>query len=243
MRKRAAWLPQVPPPHRQDNRPELGKQSASKAHRPGMAERWAAPAGPQRGEVDLALLGHDDALRRDLALAILQAAQQHDANALSLLRRVPGIGASLSLGLLYEMPDSQRFPRGQNVVSSCRLVKCAKESAGPRSGPSGTTSGKASRKWACSEAAVLCLRAHPAGQKSLRRLENKPGKGKALTVLAHKLARAVYDRRQRPTAFDMNKVLTGSRSGASEPGAAPATAGRRVGPMLCKHGTTASWTA
>jgi hypothetical protein len=86
-------------------------------------------------------------------------------------------------------------------------VKCAKASAGKRYGTSGTKIGNAYLKWAFSEAAVLFLRANPHGQKSLARLENKPGKGKALTVLAHKLARAVYYMLHRKTAFDMEKFL------------------------------------
>jgi hypothetical protein len=44
-------------------------------------------------------------------------------------------------------------------------------------------------------------------------LETKPGQGKALTVLAHKLARAVYYLLQRNTAFDMEKFLQASRVG------------------------------
>jgi hypothetical protein len=40
-------------------------------------------------------------------------------------------------------------------------------------------------------------------------LENKHGKGKALTVLAHQLARAVYFMLKRPTAFEMDKFLNG----------------------------------
>ena len=59
-------------------------------------------------------------------------------------------------------------------------------------GTSGTKIGNAHLKWAFSEAAVLFLRTNPAGQKYLARLEKKHGKGKALTILAHKLARAVY---------------------------------------------------
>ena len=105
------------------------------------------------------------------------------------------------------MHDIARFPRVQDFVSSCRLVKCAKESAGKRSGTSGTKIGNAYLKWAFSEAAVLFLRNHPAGQTYLARLEKKHGKGKALTVLAHKLARAVYYMLQRGTAFDMDKFL------------------------------------
>jgi len=100
-----------------------------------------------------------------------------------------------------------RFPRVQDFVSYCRLVKCAKESAGKRYGTSGTKIGNAYLKWAFSEAAVLFLRNNPAGQKYLARLEKKHGKGKALTILAHKLARAVYYMLKRGVVFDHNTFL------------------------------------
>jgi transposase len=67
------------------------------------------------------------------------------------------------------MHDIARFPRVQDCVSYCRLVTCAKESAGKRYGTSGTQIGNAYLKWAFSEAAVLFLRNNPAGQKSLAR--------------------------------------------------------------------------
>ena len=92
-------------------------------------------------------------------------------------------------------------------MSYCRLVKCAKESAGKRYGPSGTKIGNVYLKWAFSEAAVLFLRDNPAGQKYLTRLEKKHGQGKALTILAQHLARAVYSMLQRQTAFEMDKFL------------------------------------
>ena len=38
-------------------------------------------------------------------------------------------------------------------------------------------------------------------------LERKHGKGKALTVLAHKLARAVYHIWKKDTVFDQEKFL------------------------------------
>lgn len=141
--------------------------------------------------------------------SILKAATQRNSHTLSLLRTVPGIGEILSLVLLYEIHDIQRFPRVQDFVSYCRLVKCAKASAGKRYGTSGTTIGHAYLTWAFSEAAVLFLRANPAGQQYLGRLEKTHGQGKALTVLAHKLARAVYDMLKRDTAFEMHKFLTG----------------------------------
>jgi hypothetical protein len=64
-------------------------------------------------------------------------------------------------------------------------------------------------KWAFSEAAVLFLVDNPPGQKYYTRLENKYGPGKALTVLAHKLARAVYYLLKRQTMFDMDTFMRG----------------------------------
>lgn len=124
----------------------------------------------------------------------------------------------LSLVLLYESHDIARFPRGQAVASSCRPVTCARESAGNRSGTSGNKIGNAQLTWAFSEATVLFLRDHPAGQKLLPRLAKKHSKGNALTILAHTVARAVYDLFQRQTALDLAPVLQGSGRGAGAPG-------------------------
>ena len=207
MRKRAELLTHVQQTNSQYNLPEIGKKIAYKANRAGVAERFADPAVHKSVEVDLALLDYDDQLLRDLELAMVKTAKQHDANTLYLLQTVPGIGKILRLVLLYEMHDIARFPRVQDFVSYCRLVKCAKESAGKRYGTSGTKIGNAYLKWAFSEAAVLFLRNNPAGQKYLARLEKKHGKGKALTVLAHKLARAVYDMLKRRVVFDLDTFL------------------------------------
>ena len=209
MRKRAELLTHVQQTNRQYNLPEIGKKIAYKATRAGVAERFADPAVHKSIEGDLALIDYDDQLLRDLELAIIRTAKQHDAHTLYLLQTVPGIGKILSRVLLYEMHDIARFSRVQDVVSYCRLVKCAKESAGKRYGTSGTKIGNAYLKGAFSEAAVLFLRNNPAGQKYLARLEKKHGQGKALTILAHKLARAVYDMLKRGTAFDMNQFLHG----------------------------------
>jgi transposase len=209
MRKRAELLTHIQNTNSQYNLPEIGKKIAYKANRDGVAERFPDPAVQKSIEVDLALIGHDDHLLRNMELSILNTAKQHHTNTLYLLRTVPGIGELLRLVLLYELHDIARFPRVQDFVSYCRLVKCAKESAGKRYGTAGTKIGNAYLKWAFSEAAVLFLRDNPAGQKYLTRLEKKHGKGKALTVLAHKLARAVYFMLKRHTAFEMDKFLNG----------------------------------
>jgi len=208
-RKRAELLGHIQNTNSQYNLPEIGKKIAYKANRDGVAERFPDPAVQKSIEVDLALIGYYDQLLSDVELTIVQTAKQHDAHTLYRLQSVPGIGKILSLVLLYEIHDIRRFPRVQDFVSYCRLVKCAQESAGKRYGTSGAKIGNAYLKWAFSEAAVLFLRNNPVGQKYLARLEKKHGKGKALTILAHKLARAVYYILRRDTVFDMNKFLHG----------------------------------
>jgi transposase len=208
-RKRAELLAHIQNTNSQYNLPEIGKKIAYKANRGGVAERFPDPAVHKSVEVDLALIDFYDQLLRDVELTIVQTAKQHDAQTLYRLQSVPGIGKILSLVLLYEIHDITRFPRVQDFVSYCRLVKCAKESAGKRYGTAGTKIGNAYLKWAFSEAAVLFLRNHPAGHKYLARFEKKHGKGKALTILAHKLARAVYYMLKRDTVFDMQKFLNG----------------------------------
>ena len=240
MRKRAEWLAHLHNTTSQSNLPEMGKQIASKAHRDGVAERFPAPAVHTSLAVDLALLGHDDQLLRDVELSSLTTAKQHQAQTLSLLRTVPGSGASLSLGLLYDIHALTRFPRLQDFLSYCRRGTCTKASAGKRYGTSGPQIGNAPRTWACAEAAVLCLRANPAGQQSLTTLEKKHGSGNALTLLGPKLGRTVYDRLQRHTAFDRGKVLNASGSGAEEPHASLDHHGRSLRVVRCHACVAAS---
>jgi transposase len=179
MRQRAEFLAHIEQTTSQDTLPEIGKQMAYTANRDGVAARFPAPAVQKSMAVARARIGHYDPLRRDVALSMGRTAKHHDANTRSRLRPVPGIGAILRLVLLYAIHDLQRFPRVQDVVSYCRLVKWAQASAGKRSGTVGTTSGQASLTWACSAAALLCLRQNPPGQQYRTRVEPKHGKGKA----------------------------------------------------------------
>jgi transposase len=186
IRKRAELLAHVQQTNSQYNLPEIGKKLAYKANRDGVADRFPEPAVHKSVAVDLTLIDYYDRLRRDVELTIVQTAKEHNAQALYRRQSVPGIGKILRLVLLYEIHDIHRFPRGQDCVSYCRLIKCAKESAGKRYSTAGAKIGNTHLKWAFSEAAVLLLRSNPAAQKYLARLEHKHGKGKALTIVAHK---------------------------------------------------------
>jgi Transposase IS116/IS110/IS902 family len=153
------------------------------------------------------------------------------------------MGQILSLVRLDESHAMARFPRGQEFVSSGRLVQWAKDSAGKRLGPSGHTIGNGHLKWACSEAAVLCLRHNPAGQKYVARVEPNHGQGNAVTILAHKRARAVYALLKRQTAFDRDQCLQGSGSRAGAPDASRATPGLSLAPACSRSCGPASWNA
>jgi transposase len=207
VRQRAELLTHIRQTTAQYNLPALGKQLKSKAQREGIAERFDDPSVQKTIDVDMALIDYHDGMIRELERHIMTTAQQQDAETLARLRTVPGIGPILSLVLLYEIYDIARFPRVQDFVSYCRVVKCAKESGGKRYGTSGHKIGHVHLKWAFSEAAVLFLAGNPQGQKYYARLEKKHGQGKALTVLAHKLARTFMLKRE--TVFDMDKFRTG----------------------------------
>jgi hypothetical protein len=146
----------------------------------------------------------------------------------------------LRLVLLYAIHRIARFPSVQDFAAYCRLVKCRKESGGKRLGTSGKKIGHAHLKWAFSEAATLFLRHNPQGQKLLARLEKKHDKGKALSILAHKLGRAVYFMLQRKEAFDRRIVLQTSGSRAGEPGASLAIKGMRLNRARSLSDLTAS---
>jgi transposase len=219
MRKRAELLSHVQHTNSPYNLPEIGKKIAYQANRDGVADRFAEAAVQKTLEVDLALITYDDELLKDLELSLLKTAKHHDANPLYLLQTVPGIGKILSLVLLYEIHRIDRFPSVQEFASYARLVKCSKESGGKRLGTSGKKIGNAHLKWAFSEAATLFLRSNPQGQKLRARLEKKHDKGKALSILAHKLGRAVYFMLKRQVAFAMEIFLQTYGSRAGEPGA------------------------
>jgi transposase len=208
MHKRSELLSHIQNTNSQYNLPEIGKKISYKANREGVAERFDEQSVQKSIEMDLLLIDHYDKLLTDVELYITRTAKEHNAQNFCLLRSVPGIGKILSLVILYEIHDIERFPTVQDFASYARLVKCSKESAGKRYGVSGAKIGNVHLKWAFSEASVLFLRGNLKGQKYVEKLTSKHGKAKALSILAHKLGRAVYYMLKRQKAFDMNKFLS-----------------------------------
>ena len=207
VRRRSDLLSHIQNTNSQYNMPEFGKKIARSMHREGIADLFPHPAVKQSIAIDIELIDGYDRIIEGMKETILRTARNHDAQALSLLRSVPGIGKTLSLVILYEIHDIDRFERVQDFCSYARLVKCVHESAGKRSGKGWRKIGNVHLKWAFSEAAVLFLRANPEGMKYKKRLERKHGKAKALSILGHRMGRAVYFMLKRRKAFDMATFL------------------------------------
>ncbi len=207
MRKRAELLAHIQNTNHQYNLPDFEKKIAYKGNRQGVAERFPDDSVCKSIEVDLTMLDHYDHLLMKLEHYISQAAKVHDADSLFRIRSIPGIGRILGMIILYEIHDIKRFPRVQDFVSYSRLVKSIRESAGKKYGTSGKKIGNAHLKWAFSEAAVLFLRRNPEAKKYKAKLVKKHGKAKALTILAHKLGRAVYYILKRKEVFNIEKFL------------------------------------
>ena len=161
MRKRAELLGHVHNTISQYNLPPLGKNLRYAFNRQGVAESFSDVSVQKSIAFDLALIDFYDQQLSKIEWHIKQRAVAFDQHAILLLRSVPGIGLILSLVILCEIHDIERFPRVQDFASYARLVKCKRESAGKTYGAGGGKIGNAYLKWAFSEAAVLFLRGNP----------------------------------------------------------------------------------
>jgi transposase len=207
MRKRAELLAHIHNTASQYNLPPLGVRVDRKGERALIPAHFPDVVVRRSVELDLAMIEHYDALLARLEQELALMAKDHDAFAYHLLRSIPGVGRILTLVLLYEIENVSRFPRVQEFLSYARLVKTQKSSAGKILGHSGKKIGNVHLKWAFSEAAVLFLRANPDGQRYVERLAKKHGKGKALSILAARLGRAVYAILKDRVPFDRDKFF------------------------------------
>jgi transposase len=209
VRKRGQLLAHIQNTRAQYNLPEFGRRLAYPGNRDGVREHFPDPSVRKSIDVDLRLVAQYDTLINDLELTIVRTAKRHDADAFHRLRSVPDIGKVLALTILYEIHDITRFDRVQQFASYARLVKCQKQSGGKTLGTSGAKMGNVHLKWAFSEAAVLFLRHTKEGKRLRATIEQKHGKGKALSILAHKIGRAVFYMLSRGTVFSTEKFLAG----------------------------------
>ncbi len=205
VRQRGSLLAHIQMTHHQYNLDSPGRRISYRTNREGLGEGFEDMSVRDSIAADLALVDHYEVVIGELELAVLRQARLHDPNAFRLLNTLPGIGRVLGLTILYEIHDIDRFPSVQDFASYSRLVKCEKSSAGKKLGTNGAKIGNAYLKWAFSEAAVLFVAKCSQGKGLLARLERKYPKPKALSILAHKLGRAVYFMLARNQAFDLER--------------------------------------
>jgi len=203
VRQRGQLLAHIQNTHHQYNLPTPKARLAYRKNREGVAEHFADSAASKSVSSDIELAEHYDSLITKLELYLCRQTKLHDQDNFYRLRSIPGIGKVLAMTILYEIHDIDRFERVQNFASYSRLVKCEKSSSGKRLGTGGNKIGNVHLKWAFSEGAVLFLRANPVAQRYIENLRRKHGKAKSLSILAHKLGRAVYFMLKRQKSFSM----------------------------------------
>jgi transposase len=158
---------------------------------------------------DLTMIRHFD-----LQIALVETQLQRETKAgasrdYTLLQSVPGIGEALGLTLLYEIGTIERFPTVKDFLSYCRLVKGTVASAGKIKGLRGAKLGNPYLRWAFGQAAVIAKRDRERFGPLVQSLEARMHghKLKANTVLAIKLARAVYFMLKNKTVFDPDRLV------------------------------------
>jgi transposase len=207
VRQRAELLAHVQITHHQYNLAPPAARLSYRANRSGVAACFSDHDARRNVELDLALVGQYDTLIRDLELHLEHRAKEQRGEDFLRLKTWPGIGRILAMTLLYEIDDIARFPRVQDFASYARLVRCGHESAGKTVGHGGKKIGNVYLKWALSEVAVSFLHASEEAKKLHARLVKKHGKGKALSILAHKVGRGIYFMLARKRAFTMEKLM------------------------------------
>ncbi len=207
MRKRSELRAHIKNTNSQYNLPPMGNTIPHRANPDRVQTQFTDPCVRKSVQVNLALIDYYDKMLKDLELYIHRSAKHHEAKDQYLLRTIPGIGPILSLVLLYEIENINRFPQVQNFASYARLIKPIKESAGKRTGKTNKKIGNAHLKWAFSEAAILMMRERDEAKKFVQRKQSKHGKAKAIAILSHKIGRAVYYMLKHQRPFDLNKFF------------------------------------
>ena len=206
-RQRAHLIAHIQNTVHQYNLPALGVRLGKPTERDGVAECFPDPVVRRMVQLDLDLITYYDQQLVLLERQLLKQAKGHDAQMYHLLSSVRGIGKILTLVLLYEIQDIQRFPTCGQFLSYARLVRCTKESAGKIVGKSNKKIGNSYLRWAFGEAAVLFLKGNPEAQHWLEKQACRHGKGKALAILAKKLGQTVYAMLTKNRCFDEAKFM------------------------------------
>jgi transposase len=214
--KRAELMTHLQILNAQYNLAPFPKKLAFAANRAEMniAERFSDVSVQKSAAADLAVIDRLDEVIGEVELYLTRTAKVDDVQTYHRLHTIPGVGKLLALILLYEMHEVQRFDNAGQFLSYARLVRCAHESAGKKLGTGGKKIGNAHLRWAFAEAACLFLRQSARAKKWKQKQEAQRGAGKAMGILAARLARSVYHMLRKGEAFDEERFWSG-RTGAT----------------------------
>ena len=170
---------------------------------------FSDPAAAKMVESDLLMVEHYTKLIHNLESFIYSSKfeKREVGFEVSLLKSIPGIGPVLSAIILYEIENINRFPTVQNFISYCRLIRPKQTSAGKVTGASGKKIGNHHLRWAFAEAVLLHLRDDARGKEFMNKLLKRHPKAKAMTIMAAKIARAVYFVLKRKKPFNEEKFF------------------------------------
>ena len=208
VRKRAELTAHVQMTYQQHNLAQPGQKLRNQNFRDSL-EKPFDEATTLAVDADLETIGHYTKLIGHLERKIEQLIRAKPANqlSLSLLQTIPGIGPVLSATILYEMQDVSRFPTVQKFCSYARLVKPDHVSAGKSLGGGCKKIGNPHFRWAFAEAVLVFLRDNDIAKGYFARLQKKFSKGKSMSILSHRLARAAYFMLQRKEPWDEAKFM------------------------------------
>lgn len=207
VRKKAELQAHVTNTLSQYNLPPLGASLKYKMTRDTTKGLFKDKSVQKAIDLDVELIGEYKRKLEAVEAFVERAGKVHDYLSLMILQSIPGVGRVLSMTILYEIHDINRFPTVQKFASYSRLVKCKKESNGKVYGTSGKKIGNSHLRWAFAEAIVLMMRVVPEVKQRVDILAKKHGKGKAMTILSHKLGRSVYFMLKRKKYFDLERFM------------------------------------
>ncbi len=184
------------------NEPLASSKMRSRVYRDTIPEKFSDPMTLKMVNADLYMFDAYHDIITKLESQIEDSMEVQDPVSYAIINSIPGLGFILSLTILYEIDDINRFPDEGKFISYCRLVKCSHESAGKKESGRHNKIGNVHLKWAFSEGAVLFLRNNESGQKWHDKLVQRYGKARAMSMIAQKLARTVYFLLKRKESFN-----------------------------------------
>jgi hypothetical protein len=134
-----------------------------------------------------------------------------------LLRTIPGIGKIPFARAPVRDPHYRPFSECRGFLIVCQIGHPKQTSDGKVTGHGGAKIGNVHLKWAFSEAVLWMLRYSEDAKAFLKRKEKKYGKARAMTLLARKIGRAVYQMLKRKECFDAVKFFASKAGLAAEP--------------------------